>query len=298
VLVLLLGYGGALRVALASGSGAGLLGAGCSLAGLGSYAAALSFKEDLKETRSRFRFFLFLGLGLLLLGGPLVLPMVLFSSLCGVLGLGALLVGLRVQRPVLILQSSLFLLASALASGLLAWSFRAFLAPPGVASFPSLPGLLSLAFLWIAVALFSLHRPSHSIPARVHPLILFLGALAAGGFGALAVHVGYAVASSGSPDPGLLAAIRTGVLSTLAILLAWCGRRLPGLDLRWLIYPLLVVTALKFLFEDVAVGRPLTLFLGFICYGVTLMLAPRLLKGSAPRDRAQEPNPLKPEVHP
>jgi hypothetical protein len=298
VLILLLGYGGAVRVALASGSGAGLLGAGCSLAGIGSYVAALSFKEDQNGTRSSFRFFLFLGLSLVLLGGPMALPLAFFSSLCGVLGLGALLAGLRVQRPVLILQSSIYLLASTLSSGLLAWSFRAFLAPLGVAAFLSLPGLLSLAFLSIAVVLFSLQRPSHPIPAEVHPLILFLGALAAGGIGALAIQTGYALASSGSPDPGLLAAVRTGVLSALAILLAWCGRKSPVLELRWLVYPLLIVTALKFLFEDMAVGRPLTLFLGFICYGVTLMLAPRLLKGSAPHDRAQEPNPLKPEVHP
>ena len=298
VLVLLLGYGGALRVALTTGSGAGLLGAVCSLAAIGSYAAALSFQEDRKEIRSSFRFFMFLGLSLLLLGGPLVLPMAFFSLLCGALGLGALLVGLRVQRPVLILQSSIYLVASALAGGLLAWSFRAFLAPMGVATFLPLPGLLSLAFLVVAVALFSLHRPSGPIMASAHPLILLLGAVAAGGIGALAIQVGYAVSSAGSADPGLLAAVRTGVLSALAILLAWCGRRSPVLELRWLVYPLLVVTALKFLFEDVAVGRPLTLFLGFICYGVTLMLAPRLLKGSAPHDRAQEPNPLKPEVHP
>jgi hypothetical protein len=297
VLVLLLGYGGALRVALASGSGASLLGAGCSLAGLGSYAAALTFKDDRTETRSFF-YFMFLGLGLLLLGGSLAVPLVFFSPLCGALGLGAMLVGLRVQRPVLILQSSIYLLASALASGLLAWTFRAYWAPRGVATFLPLPGLLSLALLMVAVALFSWHRPSHSSPATVHPLILFLGAVAAAGIGALAVHVGYAVASSGSVDPGLLAAVRTGVLSALAILLAWCGRKSPVLELRWLVYPLLIVTALKFLFEDMAVGRPLTLFLGFICYGVTLMLAPRLLKGSASHDHAQEPNALKPEVHP
>ncbi|MDR3682617.1 MAG: hypothetical protein P4L11_02715 [Geothrix sp.] len=297
-LVLLLGYGGALRVALASGSGAGLLGAGCSLAGLGSYAAARSFREDRDENRSSFRFFLFLGLGLLLMGGPLALPLALFSPLCGLLGLGAMRAGLRVQRPVFLLQGSLYLLASALASGLVTWSFRAFLAPQGAATFLPLSGLLSLVFLSVAVALASLRRSSGPIPANVHPLILFLGAGAAAGIGALAIQVGYAAASSGSADPGLLAAVRTGVLSALAILLAWCGRRSPVLDLRWLVYPLLIVTALKFLFEDVAVGRPLTLFLGFICYGVTLMLAPRLLKGSALRDQGQAHNPLKPEVHP
>jgi hypothetical protein len=297
-LVLLLGYGGALRVALASGSGAGLLGAGCSLAGLGSYAAALSLKEDRQETRSSFRFFMFVGLGLLLMGGPLVLPVAFFSLLSGVLGLGAMLVGLRVERPVLILQSSLYLLASALTSGLLAWSFRAFLAPQGAPASLSLPGLFSLAFLAVAVTLFGLHRPSGPVPAGVRPLILFLGAGAAGGIGALAIQAGNAMASSGSADPGLLAAIRTGVLSALAILLAWFGRRSPVLELRWLVYPILIITALKFLFEDMAMGRPLTLFLGFICYGATLMLAPRLLKSSAPQDRGQELNPLKPEVHP
>ena len=298
VLVLLLGYGGALRVALASGSGAGLLGAGCMLAGIGSYAAALSFKEDLEETRSSFRFFTFLALSLLLLGGPLVLPMAFFTPLCGALGLGAMLVGLRAQRPIFILQSSIYLLASALAGGLIAWSFRAFLVPLGAATFLPLPGLLSLAFLSVAVVLFILHRPSEPITASVHPLILILGALAAGGVGALAVQATYHALISGSADPGTLAAVRTGVMSSQAILLAWCGRRLPDLELRWLVYPLLIITALKFLFEDVVVGRPLTLFLGFMCYGITLMLAPRLLKVPVPPDGGREANPFKPEVHP
>jgi len=298
VLVLLLGFGGALRVALASGSGAGLLGAGCILAGLAGYAAALRLREDQPGTRSSFRFFLFLALSLLLLGGPLVLPLPLFSVLGGLLGLGAMLAGLRGQRPVFILQSGIYLLASALTSGLLVWSLRAFLAPLGVATSPSLPGLLSLAALSIAVALFLLHRPASPGTAVVHPLVLLLGALDAGGLGALAIRAAYALAAAGTPDAGLLAAVRTGVLSALAILLAWGGRRVPVLELRWLVYPLLIITALKFLFEDLAVGRPLTLFLGFICYGVTLMLAPRLLKGSPSQDRSQEPSSLKPEVHP
>jgi hypothetical protein len=298
VLVLLLGYGGGLRVALASGSGAGLLGAGCALAGLGSYAAALPFREDLPATRWNFRYFTFLALGLLLLGGAVLLPLAFFAPLCGILGLGAMFVGLRQRRALLVLQSALYLLASAGGSGLLAWSFRAFLAPRGVEASLALPGLLSLALLSGAVALFLLRRSAQALPATVQPLILFLGALAAGGIGALAIRLCCAAAFPGPADPGVLAAMRTGVLSALAVLLAWGGRRFPALELRWLVYPLLIVTALKFLFEDLAVGRPLTLFLGFMCYGLTLMLAPRLLKGSAPTGRGREPDPLKPEVHP
>jgi len=78
--------------------------------------------------------------------------------------------------------------------------------------------------------------------------------------------------------------------------MAWFGRRLPILELRWLVYPVLIVTALKFLFEDLAVGRPLTLFLGFMCFGATLMLAPRLLKAPAPKGGGDDPNASIPEV--
>ena len=108
--------------------------------------------------------------------------------------------------------------------------------------------------------------------------VLALGALAAAGFGALVIRACCGAFSQGVPEAGTLAVARTGVLSALAIALAWLGRRVPILELRWLVYPLLAVTALKFLFEDLAVGRPLTLFLAFMFFGATLILAPRLLK--------------------
>jgi hypothetical protein len=297
-LALLLGYGGALHIALVSGSGAGMLGSGCLLAGLGSYGAAIPFWHDPKETQANFRYFMFLALGLLLLGAPLVLPMGVLALLFGILGVVATLVGLHLRRPLFMLQSSLFLLTSAVAGGLLAWTFRAFLGPSGVGASLSLAGFLSLACLSAVVALLTLHQPPEGITARIRPLIQVLGAAVAGGIGALAIQACCAASSPGSTDAGVLAAVRTGVMSGLAILLAGCGRRLPTLELRWLVYPLLLITALKFLFEDLAVGRPLTLFLGFMCYGITLMLAPRLLKVPAQPGGDRVANPLKPEVQP
>lgn len=68
LLVLLVGFGGAFRVALATGSGAGILGAGASVAGLGCYATALRFAKDQEETRANFNFFTYLALILGLLG--------------------------------------------------------------------------------------------------------------------------------------------------------------------------------------------------------------------------------------
>jgi len=295
-LVLLVGVGGALRVTLATGSGAGLIGGGISLAGLGCYAAARPFMADHEETRSNFHFFTFLALSFMLLGGLIVLPTPYFALLSGALGFATMLAGLRLNRAVLVLQSGLYLVAAALASGLAAWSSRAFLAPAGPAVPLPTGGLLSLAFVITTLALFLRRRPSDALTTRIRPVLLILGAIAAAGLGASLIRLTCGAISAGPTDAGLLAAVRTGVLSLLAILLAWSGRRLPLLELRWLVYPLLLVTGLKFLFEDLAMGRPLTLFLGFMCYGATLMLAPRLLKNPIPSDRKGEAMPSTPEV--
>ncbi len=297
-LVLLLGFGGALRVGLASGSGVGLLGAGAALAGVTCYATAIPFGEDQEATRANFNFFTFLALLLLLLGGPLVLPLPAFAALSGVLGLGAMQAALQLRRTVLMLQSGLYLGAAAVASGLAAWTFRAFLAPAGPVTPLAGAGLLVLVCLAGTLALFLLRRPAAATTAKVRPLVLFLGAVTAAGFGALAIRVGAVALGAGPVDAGLLAVVRTAVLASLAILLAWSGRGLPALNLRWLVYPLLIVTALKFLFEDLAVGRPLTLFLGFMCFGTTLILAPRLLKAPTPTEGDGAPNPSMPEVDP
>ncbi len=294
-LILLVGFGGALRVAVATGSGMGLLGVGCSLAGLGCYAAAIPFAEDREETRGNFRFFTFLALVYLLLGGPVLLPLGVFATLASVLGLVAMLAGLRWERTLFVLQSTLYLLAAALASGLATWTAHAYLSPAGPAGALPPVGFLVLAGLAGTLALFLLRPPSEAITTQVRPLVLVLGAATAAGGGALMIQAGSRFFPA---DAGALAAIRTGVLSALAILLATLGRKLPVLHLRWLVYPLLTVTALKFLFEDVAVGRPLTLFLGFMCYGATLMIAPRLLKAAAPATHNRNDEPHLPEVHP
>ncbi|MCM2250139.1 MAG: hypothetical protein NDI58_06220 [Geothrix sp.] len=280
-LVLLAGFGGALRVSLASGSGTVLLGAGVSLAGVGCYAAALPFAADQEETRANFNFFTFLALTFLLLGGPIVLPLPLFSTLSGILGLAAMLAALHLRRTVLVLQSGLYLAVSALVSGWAPWAFRVFTDPAGPAAPMPPAGLASLAALSATLLLFLLRRPPEPVTIRMRPAILVMGALAAAGLGALAIR---ACCGGGAPDPARLALARTGVLSALAIALAWLGRKIPVLELRWMVYPLLALTALKFLLEDLAGGRPLTLFLAFMAFGTTLIAAPRLLKRRAAQD--------------
>ncbi|WP_243316493.1 hypothetical protein [Geothrix paludis] len=284
-LVLLVGFGGAVRVAQASGSGTALLGAGVSLAGVGCYAASFPFADDREETRANFNFFTFLAQIFLLLGGPFVVPLPLFATLAGVLGLVAMLAALRLRRKVLVYQSGIYLTAAALASGLGSWALHVFMDPASPTAAPSIAGLASLAALFASLAVFLARRPPDPVTALMRPAILVMGALAAAGLGAVAIWI---CCGGRTPDPGGLALARTLVLSALAIALAWLGRRVPVLELRWMVYPFLAVTTLKFLFEDMAVGRPLTLFLAFMGFGATLILAPRLLRNPAVRDADEE----------
>lgn len=284
-LVLLVGFGGALRISLATGSGSGLLGAGASLAGLGCYAAALPFVADQEETRGNFNFFTFLAQVFLLLGGLIVLPLPLFSALAGALGLVAMLAALLLRRKVLVYQSGIYLTTAALVSGLGPWALHVFMDPASPTAAPSLAGLASLAALFASLGVFLARRPPDPVTVLMRPAILVMGALAAAGLGAVAIWM---CCGGRTPDPGGLALARTLVLSALAIALAWLGRRVPVLELRWMVYPFLAATTLKFLFEDMAVGRPLTLFLAFMGFGATLILAPRLLKNPAVRDADEE----------
>ena len=84
--------------------------------------------------------------------------------------------------------------------------------------------------------------------------------------------------SGSGVDPAWAAAIRTAILSLGAIILAALGSKRRLLELTWLVYPVLVVTGVKLVFEDLRHGNPLALFVSFAFLGVALIIAPRLLR--------------------
>jgi len=89
---------------------------------------------------------------------------------------------------------------------------------------------------------------------------------------------------AGAPDAAMLAAIRTVWLSALAVFLAWVGRWMRGREGAWLVHPLLLLTAIKILAEDLPNGRASTLFVSLACFGVAIVLAARWTR--APRKTA------------
>jgi hypothetical protein len=104
-------------------------------------------------------------------------------------------------------------------------------------------------------------------------LLIALASFGTGLIGALAEPI--AQAGTSQADGGALAVLRTAFLSLTACSVSVTAR-LPGEgDLRRLVRPLLLILVLKFIVEDVGLGRPGTLFLSLLFLGLALIVAAR-----------------------
>jgi hypothetical protein len=277
VVVLIVGFGGAVHVASASGANVGALGLFALAMGLSTYAVAFAFVERHRPPPNFF-FYASLALTFILVGGPLAGGTGAAAGAFAALAVLAAALAPRLARATLSLHGAAYALAAAVLSGLLGSASRALLAPAGaMGDAPPPMALLAL----VAVLLCALWpRPAAELyPTRQRLpgfLLLALGVwLAAGTSVALLAPVLLAPPGAGL-DAGAVAAIRTVVLVAATLLLAWGSRHARLADGVWLVHPLLAMLALKLLAEDLPHGRPLTLMTGLAAYGAALILAPRL----------------------
>lgn len=291
VLALLVGYGGAVRIAQAMGSGGPGLGWSALLAALVCYAVAFAFLR-LRLGRGRnFFYYAWLAIIIVLLGSPLVASnSVLVLSWCA-MAVAAALLGGRFDRVTLRLHSVVYLMAAAAQAGLLASVFNVFTGSAAAADrWPSGLGLGVLAMSVCCYAVLVATQRGRGVPTlrRIPRFVVAL--LSVLGAGALTVTtlVRSLGPDLGEGDPSHVAIIRTAVLAIAAAGLAAAGRIRHLAELAWLVYPLLVAGGLKLMLEDLRHGSSTALFLSFLCYGSALIVAPRLRRVKLPRS---EPNP-------
>jgi hypothetical protein len=235
----------------------------------------------LKLPRERRRDVLFLtsllGAPLLLLGSGLLLPRpALFWAL---LALAGAWLGYRAERLTPSLHGAVYALAAVADSGLLGAATWA-LGAAADAPWPPLTAgeLLALAAIIACLAFpvradFAFWRRFSALPRLV---LLLLAVWGTGGvLVRLAVPLIAGEPGSGA-DPAIVAAVRTAVLAAAAMLLAWAGRSSRLREASWLVYPVLLLGAVKLLVEDFPAGRASTLFVALALYGTALILAPRL----------------------
>lgn len=264
------GYGGA--VVLLRPAGAAVLGAASLLLAAALYGVAF-FGLERRRRRSAL-FFTTVAVPLVIAGSSLIFARPAF--LWVVLALAGSALGSRFERLTPSLHGAVYALAASVSSGLLAQTAAVWTA--GVADWPpvSADSLMALAATAACLAFpvsgdLAFWRRYAHLPKLV---FLVLVVVACGG---LAVRLAAPLAGA---DPGALATVRTAALATAALALAAIGRLERLREALVLVYPVLVLGAVKLMVEDFPAGRPETLFIALAFYGGALILAPRLSRAA------------------
>ncbi len=293
--VLVVGFGGAVHVAEASGTGSIVLGAGALVMAFAYYIVAFTFAELRWGYGKNHLFYAWLAFILILAGCFLVtngLPLLL--SWCA-LSVAMAVLGARYKQATLYYQSAAYAVAAAILAaeipgGLITFAIEVFTSPADQ-SWPriTIPGLVIIvvtAVVSYVVLAMSKADPEHPWRIRIPRFAVIL--LAALGSGAVLVLILARALGSQPPeaDAAVVAAVRSGVVASAAVALAALSRIPACLDLRWLVYPLFLFGGLKLALEDLPQGRPATLFVAFAFYGIALILAPRLARSGQHRGKA------------
>jgi len=277
---LAVGFGGALYVAQATTFGRTMLVATGLVCGIACYAVGFAFVARRQGLRQNFYFYTSLALVLVLAGTGLLLAQApLVWALLAVLASAA---AWRVGRVALNLHAASYALAAAFASGLLAWTTAAWVGSPAALTPVPPPALLVLAALSVcwSIPLKPAARTWgwYSRLPRLAIAAVFTWAAAAGFVAFATAAISHAF---GLPDEGAIATVRSVGLAATAIVLAGAARFDRFQEAAWLLYPVLLVGAVKLIAEDLPRSRPATLFVALGFYGGALIAAPRIARTRA-----------------
>jgi hypothetical protein len=281
--VYLAAAGAAATVLGATGSGTMPLGAATLALGAATYAVAFAFVDRQQGRGLNFYCYTTLALFLTLAGAGLLLGSTGAALLWAVLAVAAGMAGRRFSRVALTVHGAIYGFVAASASGLLGAAAAALWAPAGSA-WPQ----LSLAS-WVVLAAIAVcatiplpddqdGSPHVASATRCVVDALLVVSVAGVVAGALAPFI---CGRGASADAGRLATLRTGVASIAAVVVAWAGAQSGFREMRWLLYPILLLAGFKLLFEDFPRSRPSTLFAALGIYGLALIVAPRLSRRGA-----------------
>jgi hypothetical protein len=251
-----------------------------SVLGVGSYALALS-RETRRVRKQNFFYYTTLGLLLIVVGTTLMLPVLWAATTWCALALLVAWQSGRTGWVTLSLQCTFLLVAAGIGSGAMATGLQALVAgvgsewPQFVAAHPGI-ALTTVACLFIPVAQSS---ERWGVLAGLPQLIvLVLSVWEVGGLFVAYTAPLLAGAGGAEPDASIVAALRTAVLSVASITLAFSSRFRRWPEARWLVYPLLILVAIKLFAEDFPHGQPATLFVALAFVGSALLLVARLLR--------------------
>ena len=292
VTVLAIGFAGSFLVVGTNTTLYVVLGLSALVLAAGCYGAAFAFIDRRRGRGRNFVYFSSLGLALFLVSAFVLLrgetAGIVLATVAGM----AAWMGGRWRRATLSFHGAIYLLAAAVVSGLFRTSGDAFLGPT-IATFRSIP--MSQFFVLLVAAFCSTRavttegspwgRFAHVIrSAYLAVFLVAVAGVAVSAIGGVLPTQSSAADGNGAGGHvlhrGALAASRAGILALSAVLLAWVGRRPRFAEAFYFVYPLLIACAAKILLEDLRIGHSLTLFTSLSFFGLALIAAPRLTRGT------------------
>lgn len=289
---LAVGFGGAVYLTRDTGGALQVvLGLSSILVGAVCYGVAVRFIDGTDGLERNVYFYTTLGLLLVVTGLLLTLPEPWPAAFMAGLAVFAAASWTRVGRLFMLLHCIAYVIAAGVVSGLLVYSADVLamnLDGPWVV--PEGASLVLLTAAGVAAWIVTVrHGEDRTLPLRGLTFAVFvLFVTLAGG-----VIVGFIAPAAGvgadkSVDPGVLATVRTVVLSLATLLIAWLARKPRLRDWGWLVYPLLVGIGLKMVMQDFKFSRPSTMFIAMALYGTALIVAPRLRRGGKPATKPSQ----------
>lgn len=248
---------------------------------LGCCAYGLAFSPQTRKVRGRnFFYYSTLGLFLVLAGSALILPPTLAAALWSLMALTMAWQSGRTGWVALSLQCTFLLVAAGLKSGILTTGLTA-LAGDASSAWPALvPWHLGIALTTVVCLFLPVAQHSErwgALAGLPQLIVLALSVWEVGGL--MVVYLAPIVADVSGDEPSLaiLAALRTAVLSASSVTLALSSRFKRWPEARWLVYPVLILVAIKLFLEDFPNGQPASLFVALVFVGSSLLLVAKLL---------------------
>jgi hypothetical protein len=269
VLILLVGAGGALAVSRSSGSGGLVLGG--SLAALGAVAYLVSFAFLPRDSAVARNFYFYSTLAIILVLTGLEVSLNGATQALALTALASLLAiaWWRLERVTLGGHAAAALLVASVSGGLLTLAEAALIGDlPNTAVVGTAGITLAVAIAISGSRMANCHLPQPVLadtPAIVFGLLALTGTA-----GVLTLAIGRS--AGWGADAGVLATVRTALLSGGAVLAAWLHRPGAFSSIGTLGYPLLTAIGIKVALTDLRVSTAATLFIALACFGAALVL--------------------------
>lgn len=270
-----IGVGGAILVAREPGSGLGLIGALTALPALGAYLAATLRLTDRPHMLGTFHTFATFGLVALVTSLVLLLSGVSLALVSLALAVAAIAIGPQRFAGAAPLHGAVYVLTALAATRALTVAAGVWLTTPS--PWPTLSAIAWLTLLVTAVCATMRPAPQSDVARLItrSGRLLIAAAFVFVAGGAMVMVVAPFIAGT-PPAAGILASLRTVILSLIVIALGAASRWPRTAIFARLVYPALALGGIHLLVDDFRHSEPSTLFVALALYGVALALGPRL----------------------